>query len=162
MSTSKRIAVAITVGVISSIAIGGCGSIFDFCYANAEEAILLNYRNQSGDRVEPDEVVVVHEETGDEESAQVHCSDELRGGHYETSGTFNIRARCGSETLERTVEVEGGECGPNPETVTLTFPDGACETCPLGEFGMEDAGGLEDGSDAGGFSTTDASSGGTS
>ncbi|MFB6351656.1 MAG: hypothetical protein ABEK29_07705, partial [Bradymonadaceae bacterium] len=46
-----------------------------------------------------------------------------------TSGTFQIEGQCGEETVTREVEVDGDECGPNTEEITLTFPDGACGLC---------------------------------
>lgn len=147
MSKWMSVSVVIVTGVVASIVVGGCGFLFaPPCPAVAERSLELDYENESGERVTPDEVVVEHD--GRRETSEEVCREDFRSGFFEESGTFRIRATCGAETVERTVEVESERCGPDTETATLTFPDGACQVCPVDDDGTGDTGTGDAGTDA--------------
>lgn len=148
---SYRMSTLIAVGLLtaSALLVSSCG-FQTACTDIAKSSLSLNFADESGNKVVPDEIVVTHEETGDEATPDPLCSGGP-GGFTETAGTFTVRAECGSETVTRQVEVTDGQCHVNSKQVTLTFPDGACRSCPV-DGSMRDTGG---GGDAG--TTADAS-----
>lgn len=115
--------------------VGGCG-----CPAAVSYALRVDVRNEDGDRVVPDELVVRHdgetqtlveggETRGGDGEGDCNWRDGLRTFSHE-KGEFTIEASCGGETFTRNVQVSGGTCGPDTREVALEVPTGACNRCP--------------------------------
>ncbi|MFB6350689.1 MAG: hypothetical protein ABEN55_17270 [Bradymonadaceae bacterium] len=125
--------VAVVVCTLGSFLLAGCGLLGGAknCTAVYKSSLNLSYENESGTEVNPERVVVTHEDSGEQKTRISSCTPQ--GDRFgERGGTFTIRGECGDEVVTRQVEVTSGECHVDTKSVTLTFPDGACTMCADG------------------------------